>query len=868
MHILSYNYSNMNVWKGRKYMGIFLGRIEKRDDFVNFKPFYELRDDRLEQLGKSDYEKLLPDSIVKTINIYRYGGDKISNFYWQNQYLFLEFETEELEENRDSSGELRKSAYKIDELRYGSKNKIHTQLSEFGYYVYIEKDDYVFDKNSNRLKILNNYLHKDMEIVLESIYADCVYGPFKLNEDSNGFYVVDEFISQECLLKGWSLEDSVDKYLLTLQLDINLKLFHKMETEVFFKDLATNEYLLKQFRRTLKTSFIKDNKVDLLKLDEAIKEYEDHIVMSQSESLEEIKDERIDRIKNIFNDERHKEKSFLEISKVINDFIVKYENSEQYLDFINKLADDSEFMTSIQNYKIIQEKINKNKVILSELEQKVNIFWQEIEREKAHAKDDIAKQNSELLKEKEEYEQQLEKIKKELGIVEEIESLENRKIKLKGIVEERQKDLNQVKIDTDRVITTFSASLKDMTGSLAKNILDPIIANEMLRVEESWKSDQQKELIAEYVTKMETLSTFHGDVKNEIYQRIHKYRNYKINEIYNILICICQGFVTVFSGEPGTGKTSICNIISHTLGLTKINKRLSINEDKYYLNRYIQVSVEKGWTSKRDLIGYYNPLTKTFDRSNRRLFEGLNMLDYEAKHTKSNILPYLVLLDEANLSPMEYYWAEFMNLCDDRENNNLINLGEDYTLTVPEHLSFLATINNDHTTESLSPRLIDRAWTIVLPTPDNVMATSDLYFESDTMEPIAWSDLKAEFGVACEESKISGVAEEIYERFIEKLNQRKIAISPRSNKAVAKYWTVASQCFVVDNEIDPSIIALDFALAQKILPQLSGFGQEYREFLVELYELSNKENLIKCKKIIERIIERGDQNMKSYRFYD
>lgn len=36
-------------------------------------------------------------------------------------------------------------------------------------------------------------------------------------------------------------------------------------------------------------------------------------------------------------------------------------------------------------------------------------------------------------------------------------------------------------------------------------------------------------------------------------------------------------------------------------------------------------------------------------------------------------LPFVVLLDEANLSPMEYYWADFMNVCDDLKRNNKIN---------------------------------------------------------------------------------------------------------------------------------------------------------------------------------------------------
>ena len=37
------------------------------------------------------------------------------------------------------------------------------------------------------------------------------------------------------------------------------------------------------------------------------------------------------------------------------------------------------------------------------------------------------------------------------------------------------------------------------------------------------------------------------------------------------------------------------------------------NEQRELANRYVPVSVEKGWTSKRDLIGYYNPLTRRFE---------------------------------------------------------------------------------------------------------------------------------------------------------------------------------------------------------------------------------------------------------------
>ena len=77
--------------------------------------------------------------------------------------------------------------------------------------------------------------------------------------------------------------------------------------------------------------------------------------------------------------------------------------------------------------------------------------------------------------------------------------------------------------------------------------------------------------------------------------------------------------------------------------------------------------------------------------------------------------PYIILLDEANLSPMEYYWADFMRAADKNDDDILINIGLEEDVYIPKTLHFLATINNDQTTEQLSPRLIDRAWIIKLP---------------------------------------------------------------------------------------------------------------------------------------------------------
>ena len=82
---------------------------------------------------------------------------------------------------------------------------------------------------------------------------------------------------------------------------------------------------------------------------------------------------------------------------------------------------------------------------------------------------------------------------------------------------------------------------------------------------------------------------------------------YSRNLILNLLICTHQGFLTVFSGAPGSGKTSFCNLLGKVLGLTQFDRKTGPQDIMSTANRYVPVSVERGWTSKRDLIGVLQP---------------------------------------------------------------------------------------------------------------------------------------------------------------------------------------------------------------------------------------------------------------------
>ena len=392
-------------------------------------------------------------------------------------------------------------------------------------------------------------------------------------------------------------------------------------------------------------------------------------------------------------------------------------------------------------------------------------------------------------------------------------------------------------------------------------------------------AEQNKSRPIEHIDKNELI--------NEIVSRVQQYRNYSRNTIINMLICITQNLLTVFSGEPGTGKTSICDILAKCLGLNSLgdyteksnnaddtadssnntddtadssNNTDDTDNDKIRIsmNRYVSVSVEKGWSSKRDLIGYYNPLTRQYDRSNSKIYDALMILDSEGKGSD---LPYLILLDEANLSPIEYYWADFMKAADrDPDNSNTyINIGLERDIFIPETLHFLATINNDQTTEQLSPRLIDRAWIIKLP--------KSVYKRHDPVKCdwgiISWEDIYSAFGKPDNLTvKQRKVLDEIYKAFEDETTN--ISISYRVRSSIESYICVAQE--IMEEEEGgkkKDQIALDYAILQKLLPKIDGPLSSYKDLFEKLENLcaSDYGNLTMTAKAIKKMKDNAKNNM-------
>ena len=139
-----------------------------------------------------------------------------------------------------------------------------------------------------------------------------------------------------------------------------------------------------------------------------------------------------------------------------------------------------------------------------------------------------------------------------------------------------------------------------------------------------------------------------------------------------------------FRGSAVTGKTSLPRAFARAIGATSS-----------------LVEVQSGWRDRNDLLGYYNAFEKRFYES-----EFLQAL-YRAQQPSHLALPYLIILDEMNLSHPEHYFADFLSALEQRQTEQRISLltarvdgapqllEESRWLRIPDNVWFIGTANHD-----------------------------------------------------------------------------------------------------------------------------------------------------------------------------
>ena len=278
---------------------------------------------------------------------------------------------------------------------------------------------------------------------------------------------------------------------------------------------------------------------------------------------------------------------------------------------------------------------------------------------------------------------------------------------------------------------------------------------------------------------------------------------YKTEMIRLFISSLASTKLVILQGISGTGKTSL----AYAWG-------------KFLKHDSCVASVQPSWRDRTELFGYFNEFTKKFNET-----EVLKEI-YEAGYTDD---VYTVILDEMNISRVEYYFAEMLSILEMPNQDEWIielvssawpddpkNIKEG-KLKIPPNTWYIGTINNDDSTFMVTDKVYDRAM------PLDINDKGQVFDAIDTdPQDINYSYLNNLFQEAMKNNPIS---EENLNKITEMddyvIKHFRIAFGNRIVAHMKKFVPVYVGCG--GDEID----GIDYFIARKILRKFEQLNISY-----------------------------------------
>ena len=264
------------------------------------------------------------------------------------------------------------------------------------------------------------------------------------------------------------------------------------------------------------------------------------------------------------------------------------------------------------------------------------------------------------------------------------------------------------------------------------------------------------------------------------------------------------------------------------------------------LSNYEVVAVRPDWTDNRGLLGYFNPLTKQYNKT--------PFLELLLKASDDPAHAYFLILDEMNLARVEHYFSDFLSCLESGEALHLhdsaeVEAGEvedsfaiPRRFHIPDNVFFTGTVNVDETTYMFSPKVLDRAFTIELNEVDLRGYTTSSLSQLETsptalhlQEFAGWGAWEkpgeahwrrfADLDLGQLRDMVVGLHSELARE------QRHFGF--RVANEIARFVTLAAQ--QTDGTSEARWSALDLAILEKVLPKFHGTQQELTKTLENVF---------------------------------
>lgn len=293
----------------------------------------------------------------------------------------------------------------------------------------------------------------------------------------------------------------------------------------------------------------------------------------------------------------------------------------------------------------------------------------------------------------------------------------------------------------------------------------------------------------------------------------------------------------ILSGLAGSGKTQLALAFASALV-----------EDREKQMRVVSVGAD--WTNREPLLGYPNALDKT---EYVRPENGVLDLLIEANKQENSSKPFFLILDEMNMSYVERYFADFLSVMESHEAMPLWN-GNDTqkddtpkSVSLPENLFIIGTINVDETTYMFSPKVLDRANVIEFKISEEEMTS--FLSKIQNIDRNAANSKAADMGedfvklAKVKDFALDKDAANTLNKFFKELKNVNAEFGYRSATEIFRFICQAQKNDDTDEKLSNEDI-LDSAIVQKLLPKLHGSRKKLDPVLKKLWSLcfTDKDN--------------------------
>lgn len=401
---------------------------------------------------------------------------------------------------------------------------------------------------------------------------------------------------------------------------------------------------------------------------------------------------------------------------------------------------------------------------------------------------------------------------------------------------------------------TASGAATTAAGATATTVASGGVGSDVQVVREKTEELSDREKVFPALSRID--NDYEGFTSDNVYSEdvtlaelCEKFRNYlaKEEKLYfsmDVIRFFISGFAAshfqILEGLSGTGKSSLPRSFAKFIG-----------------GSCLFMPVQATWRDKSNVTGYFNEFSKTYSET-----EFLVEL-YRANYEPDKV--YVFVLDEMNISRVEYYFADLLSVLEYPEEERKIRVMhfphgfvppiklEDGTIRLTPNVYFVGTANKDDSTFTITDKVYDRAIT----TEFNYRNDAFTVTEETGKIQLGNAQLKALYEEAlhtpeyaltkADMEKLNVIGEYVYEQF-------DVAMGNRILNQIAHVVPVFTACGGSKER------AIDFMLAKKLLSKIEGRFEDFvkgalKKLLTLLEKTYGAGVLVHCEKTIRSIIK-------------